>query len=216
MKIRFDTRPGVDTRRWECLLEVYCTPENETPGELLQRGWLFDPLKDAWYMSRSVRVDLSRWMMSKSEIDSLRSYEWEETQELSSEDAETLAEYRREREIVDYPYSSFEKYGALKIERGLSKFGSCWYMTSHFGSTSLYPICAYRKSGTKTSPGKACWTRACQVSKEMGSTHLYVYEGYGLGSAYKASTRGFEWWNGEAWSTDAGDYLEVLKRDGVI
>ena len=216
MKIRFDTSVGVDTRRWECLLEVYCTPEHETTVDLLEQGWLFDPLKESWYMSRSVRINLAKWTLSKSGTDNVRSYDWEKVLEPDNSEIETLVEYRRERGIVDYPHEPFRRLGEVRIERGLSNLGDCWYMTVHSGPVSLYPVCAFRKSGTRTSPGKACWTRACQVSKERGSTHLYVYEGYGSGAAYKAGCRGFEWWDGSSWSEDSAEYLRVLKNDSVI
>ena len=66
MKIRFDTTSGVDTKNWECLLTVSCTPDVETPDELLESGWLLDPITNDWYMSRSVRINLSKWSPSKS------------------------------------------------------------------------------------------------------------------------------------------------------
>lgn len=218
MKIRFDTRRGIDTKKWwETMVAVTCKPEGETPDQLLESGWLFDSMTDdSWFMSRSVRIDLARWYPSKSALDCVREYEWEAVSELGQKEIDTLREYRRARDIAEYPYDTFQKQGQVKIEKGRSEIADCWYMTVHFGSTSMYPVCAFKKSGTKTSPGKACWTRACQISKDRGSTHLYVYEGYGLGSAYKAGCRGFEWWNGEEWSDDVDEYYRCLENDGVL
>jgi len=216
MKIKFDTTSGVDTKQWKCLLEVTCTPDNETPDELLESGWLLDPVTNGWYMSRSVRINLSKWSPSDSALRCCDSYDWKEIESLSDDDKETLQVYRKERGIIDYPYDAFWKNGDVKLERGLSASGNCWYMTTHFKDAALYPICAFLKSGSRTSPGKACWTRACQVSKSAGAKYLYVYEGYGLGSAYKSGFEGFEWWNGTHWSTDQSLYLKCLKDDEDI
>ncbi len=216
MKIKFDTTSGVDTKRWECLLAVSCTPDSETPDELLEAGWLLDPITNDWYMSRSVRIDLSRWSPSDSASRCCDSYDWKEIRSLSDSDKEMLQAYRRERGIIDYPYDAFWKNGRVKLEKGFSDSETCWYMTVHFENSSLYPICAFLKSGSRTSPGKACWTRACQVSKDAGSKYLYVYEGYGLGSTYKSNFEGFEWWDGARWSDDQRLYLECLKDDGRV
>lgn len=213
MKIRFDTTSGVDTKKWECLLAVSCTPDDETPDQLLSEGWLFDPITRDWYMSRSVRIDLSKWSASDSAINSTSNYDWREISALDDSDLEMLRSYRRERGIINYPHDTFKSCGTVKLEKGFSGLGNCWYMVVHFGSSSLYPICAFDKLGTKTSPGKACWTRACQTSKERGAKYLYTYEGYGFASAYKASFSGFEWWDGANWSDNKDLYLECLRDD---
>lgn len=213
MKIRFDTTSGVDTKNWECLLTVSCTPDDETPGALLLGGWLFDPITADWYMSRSTRIDLAKWSASESALSAVRSYEWRSLSELDAADEELLRSYRRERGIINYPHDSFKQSGAVTIERGKSNLGNCWHMTVHYDTVSTYPICAFEKSGTKTSPGKACWTRACQIAAARGSSHLYVYEGYGLANTYKASSAGFEWWDGVRWSDNAALYLECLRDD---
>lgn len=213
MKIRFDTTSGVDTKNWECLLTVSCTPDVETPDELLESGWLLDPITNDWYMSRSVRINLSKWSPSKSAAAAASDYQWQSIDLLSTEDEELLRSYRRERGIINYPHEHFKKSGVVTIERGESNLGNCWHMTVHYGSASTYPICAFEKSGTKTSPGKACWIRACQIAKARGSSYLYAYEGYGLANAYKASFDGFEWWDGVRWSDNKAVYLECLRDD---
>lgn len=216
MKIRFDTTSGVSTKKWECLLTVSCTPEGESPDELLSGGWLFDPVTRDWYMSRSVRIDLSKWSASTSGIDATSHYEWKEISKLEADDLKMLAQYRQERGIFDYPHDTFDICGSVNFEKGFSKFGSCWYMTVQLEFSAIYPICAFEKSGTKTSPGKACWTRACQTSKDRGASYLYVYEGYGSTNAYKAASSGFEWWDGSRWSNNKEMYLECLKSDGTL
>jgi hypothetical protein len=213
MKIKFDTTSGVDTKNWECLLTVSCTPDGETPNELLAGGWLFDPITLDWYMSRSVRIDLSKWSASESEKISVSGYDWFESYNLDERDLEILKLYRQERRIINYPYNTFERCGPVRIEKGRSSLGDCWYMTVQLESSAVYPICAFEKAGTKTSPGKACWARACQTSKDRGASYLYVYEGYGPANAYKAASSGFEWWDGTRWSDNRNLYLECLRDD---
>lgn len=213
MKIKFDTRSGVDTKRWECLLTVSCVPDDETAEYLLANGWLFDPLRLDWYMSRSVRIDLSKWSARGSSAESMGGYKWDKISDLDERDVNTLKLYRSARDIIDYPYDTFNRCGTIEIERGSSKLGDCWYMTVQLESSALYPICAFEKVGTKSSPGKACWTRACQTSKDRGASHLYVYEGYGVASSYKANCAGFEWWDGTRWSDNKDLYLECVRND---
>lgn len=213
MKIRFDTTSGVYAKDWDCLVNASCLPDDETPDELLAGGWLFDSVSLYWYMSRSVRVDLAKWSLGDSASSAAEKYRWSRIESLSHEDEELLSSYRRERNIVNYRYDTFSQIGDVHIERGESSLGNCWHMTVHSGSSSIYPICAFEKMGTKTSPGKACWSRACQIAKECGSTHLYVYEGYGPVGAYKANSNGFEWWDGARWSDDKNLYLACLRED---
>lgn len=216
MKIRFDTTSGVNTKKWECLLTVSCTPEGESPDELLSGGWLFDPITRDWYMSRSVRIDLTKWSASESSAESVNGYDWREISGLNDSDLQTLRSYRNERGIIDYPHETFTSCGSVRLEKGFSHLGNCWYMTVDVGTSTLYPICAFGKSGTRTSPGKACWTRACQTSKDRGSRYLYVYEGYGPTNAYKAAVSGFEWWDGARWTDNKALYLECLRDDGSL
>ena len=56
-------------------------------------------------------------------------------------------------------------------------------------------------------------TRACQASKERGSSYLYVYEGYGSTNSYKVDYSGFEWWAGDRWTDDKNLYLKCLRED---
>ena len=213
MKIRFDTTAGVYTKDWECLVNTSCLPDDETTDDLLLCGWLFDPVSLYWYMSRSVRIDLAKWTPGDSGTAASSSYKWSRIDLPSIEDEDMLLNYRKERNIVNYRYDTFSQVGDVHFERGESSLGNCWHMTVHSGTSSMYPICAFEKLGTKTSPGKSCWTRACQIAKGRGSTHLYVYEGYGPTSVYKANSGGFEWWDGNRWTDDKNLYLECLKDD---
>lgn len=214
MKIKFDTKPGVDTKKWECLIAATCTPESETFDDLLAEGWLFDPISLQWYMSRSVRINLAHWEMSDSATKATRLYRWKNISALSNDDEDLLVSYRRERGFMNYTYDTFPKLGAVCLERGESELGNCWYMVVHCDTVSVYPGLAFKRGGTKTSPGKACLARACQASKDRGSSHLYLYEGYGAMNSYKADCSGFEWWDGSRWSRDKETYLDCLREDG--
>ncbi len=213
MKIVFDTTSGVDTRCWECLITATCIPDGESIDELFAGGWLFDPISTRWYMARSVRIDLAKWEAGKSATKAIGHYTWNRISSLSAEDEDLLRIYRKERDIIDYRYDTFGKIGEVYIERGESDSGNCWHMSAHCDTVSAYFGPAFAKNGTKTSPGKACLTRACQISKERGSSHLYVYEGYGPTNAYKTDYSGFEWWDGARWTDNKALYLECLRED---
>jgi len=213
MKIVFDTTSGVDTRSWECLITATCIPGDESIDDLFSGGWLFDPISTRWYMARSVRIDLAKWEAGKSATKAVEHYAWSRIDSPNAEDEELLQAYRKERDIMDYRYDTFEKIGEVYFERGEASSGNCWYMTTHSNTISVYFGPAFTKDGTKTSPGKACLTRACHVSKERGSSHLYVYEGYGSTNSYKVDYSGFEWWNGSSWTEDRNMYLKCLRED---
>ena len=54
------------------------------------------------------------------------------------------------------------------------------------------------------------------VANELGYEHLYVGQGYEIGSAYKSSFKGFEWWTGADWSSDIERYKTLCARDSTI
>jgi len=53
-------------------------------------------------------------------------------------------------------------------------------------------------------------------AKQEGYEFVYLGPGYERSSLYKADISGFEWWNGDVWSTDADEYRRLCRRDSRI
>ena len=51
---------------------------------------------------------------------------------------------------------------------------------------------------------------------ENGKTHMYIGAGYEKACIYKSDYKGFEFWNGEFWSTDVDQYKFLCERDSKI
>jgi hypothetical protein len=53
-------------------------------------------------------------------------------------------------------------------------------------------------------------------AKQEGYQYVYLGPGYERSSLYKADMQGFEWWNGDIWSSDAEKYCWLCKRDSKV
>jgi hypothetical protein len=53
-------------------------------------------------------------------------------------------------------------------------------------------------------------------AKQQGYEYVYLGPGYEKSSIYKADAQGFEWWDGDVWSTDTDKYVWLCRRDSKI
>lgn len=53
-------------------------------------------------------------------------------------------------------------------------------------------------------------------AKKEGYEYVYLGPGYERSSLYKADMQGFEWWDGDVWSSDLDRYRWLCKRDSKI
>jgi len=53
-------------------------------------------------------------------------------------------------------------------------------------------------------------------AKQESYNYVYLGPGYEKSSIYKAEIQGFEWWNGDVWSTDKDHYIWLCKRDSKV
>lgn len=168
-------------------------------------------------MSRSTRVDLGRWEPSRSNLRSYRKYAWRSRAGWVNEsEREILRLYREGRGIPEYAFDSLRDLGDCHVEAGTLDDQVIWSLVIVVGNVALYPLCAYLDRGSAVFPGKACWTRACSVTKQLGAKYLYTYEGYGPHGAYKGQSPGFEWWDGEVWSNNAEEYETLTRHQDVV
>jgi hypothetical protein len=52
-----------------------------------------------------------------------------------------------------------------------------------------------------------------ELARRHGCTHVYIGPGYERICFYKSRLPGFEWWTGEAWSTDKKLFRTLIERD---
>ena len=53
-------------------------------------------------------------------------------------------------------------------------------------------------------------------AKKQNIRDLYLGSGYELGSVYKSTYRGFEWWTGTEWSRNKDKFVKLCQRDSRI
>ena len=64
--------------------------------------------------------------------------------------------------------------------------------------------------------GKKTFAHEFYLANQLKYNYVYTGPGYEKSSIYKADYKGFEWWNGETWSTDRDEYIKLCKRDSKL
>jgi len=71
-------------------------------------------------------------------------------------------------------------------------------------------------SAPKTRLGSRSLEHEIAWAKSEGYQYVYLGPGYEKSSIYKAEMQGFEWWNGDEWTTDVDHYVWLCRRDSKI
>ena len=121
MKLVFDHSKGYVIDE-QVFCEVYCLPENETPDELLELGWLPTSLSDIpyWYQSQSCRINSQKVSLSykKRKIISLLDFEIFDYNHIKNEVDEFFYDYI-EKKMFDSKknYDFYSKTTDLSVMR---------------------------------------------------------------------------------------------------
>jgi arginyl-tRNA--protein-N-Asp/Glu arginylyltransferase len=122
-------------------------------------------------------------------------------------------------------YKKFKKYFEVNQHLHLDKFMGyyqdnnlvAWAKLRHYTPRALetalfvwdYSLPASRL-GSLSLQHEIAW------AKESGYEFVYLGPGYETSSLYKSEIEGFEWWNGDVWSTNVEEYRRLCKRDSKI
>lgn len=187
--------------------------ENSREIEALETGWLIFDGK--WYNSRSVRIDVNQFDKQPRK---LKGYTFTHVNNI-----EDLSD-------IGIVYGMFMAKRNLRelysIETDLDR--TSWILVHKdgdlvaFSKMTVYDggmetqFTAWDYSEPKMSISRHLVAYEIELCKQLGLPHLYVGSGYGNIGVYKSLFKGFEWWEGNEWSTDIDKYTEVCYRDESI
>jgi hypothetical protein len=177
--------------------------------EALENGWLI--WDDRWYNCRSVRI----------RIDDYKPYKTPKS---------ITAEYTEDLNIISQIYKEFREYKgyAEEYDLFLDSDRSEWLLLKDAGDPVAFTkfkkydggleseFTALNYHSPKLSIGKVIVNYEVDYAKSLGYKHLYIGQGCETGSVYKSSFPGFEWWDGNGWTTDQERYRFLCKRDSTI
>ena len=202
MKVKFKHENGfyLDGR---VFCEVYGTLENESEDEVLNLGWLPSmEEKDIWYQSRSCRMELSDFVISKKRKNIIKKLTSETSDYIQTQEIDDFFhDYYNEMkfDIID-DYDNCSKFFKLKILylRFNGKLvAAARYVENKFSNTFLN--LAYDVKFPKLSLGTNLFYILADITKIQNKDYLYVYESYDNSFLYKQKLPNLNLWDGRKW-----------------
>ena len=178
--------------------------------EALEHGWLY--YDDEWYQCRSTRLAIARYKR-----DALPSCC---TVKIVTEPIPKLKQIYQEFlrikgfKNVNDPFGDKDRQSYLVVEDEGVAVAFTRFNHYQGGLESQYT--AWNYHNPKLSIGRKIITHEVDYAASLGLDYLYLGEGYEISSAYKANLGGFDWWDGNEWSTDQQIYKELCARDSKI
>ena len=215
MKIKFNHNFG-HQEQGECFhfgCELVEVAEHEH-NAALDFGFLMtmDSGKPRWYQSRSTRVATANTQYRMLE----------EAKELTA--PLPLVEMDHIYTAYCY-YKKFKKYFEVGEVFDKDRFISykqngnfvAWTKMRHYSPHAIETtLFVWDYSLPQTRLGQLSLQHEIAWAKDQGYDYVYLGPGYERSSLYKADITGFEWWNGDEWSTDVEEYRRLCKRDSKI
>ena len=179
--------------------------------EALENGWLF--CKE-WYQCRSTRINLSEYKSRK------KKYEVDISPYISLAVTSTVTKIYSQ--YLDY--KKFDEHYEIFVDLERTN----WLILKDEGEPVAFTkfnrynggiesqVTAWNYHEPKLSIGKVIVDYEVDYARMLGYEHLYIGQGYELGSEYKADFAGFEWWTGSEWSRDKELYKKLCARDSQI
>ena len=196
--------------RWNIqLVRLDLETEDLNEKEALENGWLIWDYR--WYNCRSVRIRLDDYKPCKT----LKSI---------------TAEFTTDLDVVSRIYKEFLEYKGYTEEFNLfpDPERAEWLLLKDNGDPVAFTkfkkydggleseFTALNYHSPKLSIGKVIVNFEVEYAKSLGYKHLYIGQGCETGSIYKNNFAGFEWWDGNGWSTDRDRYKYLCERDSTI
>ena len=180
----------------------------------LAMGFLLQLKKNQphWYQCRSTRVRTAN-----------TNYELLETARL----LETPFPYVEMDHIYTaYCYhKKFKKYFEVNQHLQLDQFMGyyqddslvAWAKLRHYTPSAIETaLFVWDYSQPQTRLGNRSLEHEIAWAKLANYDFVYLGPGYETSSLYKSNIQGFEWWNGDVWSTDIEEYRALCRRDSKI
>lgn len=181
--------------------EVYCIPESESHDELLDMGWLPSmEEKDIWYQSRSCRINLNGFTISRKRKYILNKLSVSITNEDFSVDNFFKDYYEKMNFDIFDLYQNCSKFfnpKILKLQYEGKIVGVARYLEND--ESNLFLNLAYDHSHEKLSIGTNLFYILSKLTQDQNKKFLYVYESYDGAFSYKQKLPNLEIWNGRVW-----------------
>jgi hypothetical protein len=188
--------------------------ENSREVDALEQGWLINDNK--WYNSRSVRIDINLFDKKPKPLKGYKVTYAEAIEDMS--DIGTVFGMFTARRNLDDIYTieiDLERATWILVHNDMGDLVAFSKMTKYNGGIETQ-FTAWDYSEPKASISRHLVAYEVELVKKMGYSHLYIGSGYGSIGIYKSQFKGFEWWDGNQWSTDIDKYVEVCNRDDSI
>jgi hypothetical protein len=204
MKLVFDHSKGYVIDE-QVFCEVYCLPENETPDELLELGWLPTSLSDIpyWYQSQSCRINSQKVYLSykKRKIISLLDFEIFDYNHIKNEVDEFFYDYI-EKKMFDSKknydfYSKTTDLSVMRIKYDNKVVGYVRFKI--FNDSILLFDVSYDLMFSKLSLGICSFLMVSKYGKTIDKNYVYIFEAYKNHFSYKLKISGVECFEGEKW-----------------
>lgn len=204
----FGSQEQIDLHLQKLILNLQDSPENEA----LEKGWTI--FNNKWYLSRSTRIKVDNYKLPKP----IEGYTFEYTE--NHKVTEEIEKVNRDF----LAYKGFEPLYDLNTDLNRTS----WMLVKRKGI-----LCAFTKfnmyegglesnlsSWDYSEPEKRIGSKLVDyevdIARSKGYKYLYIGPGCGKSAKYKASFKGFQWWDGENWTDDRKKYLELCDRDANI
>lgn len=175
-------------------------------------------LKDAFYLCRSLRIDLKSF-----DLNSENRRVYKKFSDSFSHEIISLKAFEKDTQLVKLFVEYFKfKHGpdvmsaerlALILKHIAAKDVSVYrnptgepvacIINAGDATAQHFWFSAYDTQFDHQSLGMWLMIDAILKAKDAGYTHFYLGTGYGYGGRYKANFNNIEWWNGNAWQSDA-------------
>ncbi len=202
MKVQFNHQNGfILNDRVFC--EVYGTPENESDDELLNSGWLKSfNIENLWYQSRSCRIELSNFVISKKRKHIIKKLTCE------------VSDYIQNKEIDDFfqEYYNYNNFDIMDEYYNCSKFFKLKMLYLRLNGklvavgryvenkmSNVFLNFANNKDNLKLSLGTNLFYILADITKKQNKDYLYIYESYDNSFLYKQKLPNLNLWNGDKW-----------------
>ena len=188
--------------------------ENSREVDALEQGWLINDSK--WYNSRSARIDCNLFDKKPKPLKGYTVTYVETIEDMS--DVGTVFGMFTARRKLDDIYTieiDLERATWILVHNNAGDLVAFSKMTKYEGGLETQ-FTAWDYSEPKASISRHLVAYEVGLAKKMGYSHLYIGSGYGNIGIYKSQFKGFEWWDGESWSSNIDKYVEVCNRDDSI
>jgi len=213
MKIRvnhiFGNIDDYDIQMYKLFLDLEDDPEYKA----LENGWSIQ--YGDWYVSRSVRLNLSKYTKTPKPI---KGYTFNHTDNPNdySEFNRVFDEFIKVRNFSPQynVETDLDRTSWLTVHKDDKLVAFTKFINYDGGIESQFTAWDY--SEPKISLGVKIVDYEVEVAKSKDLNYLYIGPGYGECAIYKSKFQGFEWWDGEKWSDDVGAYTKLCIRDSTI